>query len=192
MLPLLPLPASHPLVLMFQVKTLNSLNSPTDNELALCDRLLSEDFFPRSMWIMALRGNVLYYLHGTPSPFEAMFLVDRPVIASADFTSAEAQFRKILAIDPYRVDDIDILSNILYVTENGTALSKLAHDYLAIDKDRPEICCIIGAVCNVRCLSAAQSVARCFMVQGITTHYGLSTRKRSSTLNALPSSIGPI
>lgn len=64
MLPLLPLPASHPLVLMFQVKTLNSLNSPTDNELALCDRLLSEDFFPRSMWIMALRGNVLYYLHG--------------------------------------------------------------------------------------------------------------------------------
>ena len=50
---------------MFQVKTLNSLNSPTDNELALCDRLLGEDFFPRSMWIMALRGNVLYYLHGS-------------------------------------------------------------------------------------------------------------------------------
>ena len=65
LLPLLPLPASHPLLLMFQVKTLNSLNSPTDNELALCDRLLGEDFFPRSMWIMALRGNVLYYLHGT-------------------------------------------------------------------------------------------------------------------------------
>ena len=30
---------------MFQVKTPNSLNSPTDNELALCDRLLSDDFF---------------------------------------------------------------------------------------------------------------------------------------------------
>ena len=30
------------------------------------------------------------------------------------------------------------------MTENNTALSKLAHDYLAIDKDRPEICCIIG------------------------------------------------
>ncbi|KAI0704990.1 TPR-like protein [Cerioporus squamosus] len=130
LLPLLPLPASHPLVLMFQVKTLNSLNSPSDNELALCDRLLSEDFFPRSMWIMALRGNVLYYLH--------------------DFTAAESQFRKILAIDPYRVDDIDILSNILYVTENNTALSKLAHDYLAIDKDRPEICCIIGNYYSLR------------------------------------------
>ncbi|KAI0663596.1 TPR-like protein [Cubamyces menziesii] len=130
LLPLLPLPSNHPLVLMFQVKTLNSLNSPTDNELGLCDRLLSEDCFPRSMWIMALRGNVLYYLH--------------------DFTAAEAQFRKILAIDPYRVDDIDILSNILYVSENNNALSKLAHDYLAIDKDRPEICCIIGNYYSLR------------------------------------------
>ena len=45
--------------------------------------------------------------------------------SAADFTAAESQFRKILAIDPYRVDDIDILSNILYVTENNTALSKL-------------------------------------------------------------------
>ncbi|KAI0645601.1 TPR-like protein [Trametes meyenii] len=130
LLPLLPLPSNHPLVLMFQVKTLNSLNSPSDNELGLCDRLLSDECFPRSMWIMALRGNVLYYLH--------------------DFTSAEAQFRKILAIDPYRVDDIDILSNILYVSENNNALSKLAHDYLAIDKDRPEICCIIGNYYSLR------------------------------------------
>ncbi|KAI0630266.1 TPR-like protein [Trametes polyzona] len=129
-LPLLPLPSNHPLVMMFQVKTLNTLNSPSDNELGLCDRLLSEDYFPRSMWIMALRGNVLYYLH--------------------DFTSAEAQFRKILAIDPFRVDDIDILSNILYVSENSNALSKLAHDYLAIDKDRPEICCIIGNYYSLR------------------------------------------
>ena len=30
------------------------------------------------------------------------------------------------------------------MSENNNALSKLAHDYLAIDKDRPEICCIIG------------------------------------------------
>ena len=68
--------------------------------------------------------------------------------SAADFTAAESQFRKILAIDPYRVDDIDILSNILYVTENNTALSRRAHDYLAIDKDRPEICCIIGRICR--------------------------------------------
>ena len=77
--------------------------------------------------------------------------------SSPDFTAAEAEFRKILAIDPYRVDDIDILSNILYVTENNTALSKLAHDYLAIEKDRPEICCIIGESLSGLLVSVANS-----------------------------------
>ena len=55
------------------------------------------------------------------------------------------QFKKILAIDPYRIDDIDVYSNILYVTENRLDLSKLAHDFLLLDKDRPEVCCLIGA-----------------------------------------------
>jgi len=61
-----------------------------------------------------------------------------------DFGQAEIQFQKILAIDPYRVDDIDVYSNILYVTENRLKLSKLAHDFLALDKDRPEVCCLVG------------------------------------------------
>ena len=61
-----------------------------------------------------------------------------------DFGSAEVQFKKILAIDPFRIDDIDVYSNILYVTENRLDLSKLAHDFLALDKDRPEVCCLVG------------------------------------------------
>lgn len=61
-----------------------------------------------------------------------------------DFGQAEAQFKKIWAIDPFRIDDIDIYSNILYVAENKVALSKLAHEFLALDKDRPEICCLVG------------------------------------------------
>ncbi|EMD37381.1 hypothetical protein CERSUDRAFT_114054 [Gelatoporia subvermispora B] len=130
LLPLLPLPPTHPLVQLFQIKTLNSLNSPTDNELGLCDRLLAEDSFPRSLWIMSLRACVLYYLH--------------------DFGQAEVQFKKILAIDPYRIDDIDIYSNILYVTENSLLLSKLAHDFLALDKDRPEVCCLVGNYYSLR------------------------------------------
>lgn len=64
MLPLLPLPPTHPLVQMFQVKTLNIFHSPSDNELGLCDRLLGEDLFPRSLWIMSLRAGVLYHMHG--------------------------------------------------------------------------------------------------------------------------------
>ncbi|KAH9948551.1 TPR-like protein [Amylocystis lapponica] len=130
LLPLLPLPPTHPLVQMFQIKTLNGLNSPSENELGLCDRLLSEDLFPKSLWVMSLRACVLYHLH--------------------DFGQAETQFKKILGFDPYRVDDIDVYSNILYVTENHLALSKLAHDFLALDKDRPEVCCLAGNYYSLR------------------------------------------
>ena len=49
---------------MFQVKTLNELHNPSDNELALCERLLGDDFFPQSLWIMSLRACVLYHSHG--------------------------------------------------------------------------------------------------------------------------------
>lgn len=61
-----------------------------------------------------------------------------------DFHRAELQFDAILKLDPMRVDDIDILSNILYVAENKIKLSKLAHYFLGVDKDRPEVCCMVG------------------------------------------------
>jgi len=63
----------------------------------------------------------------------------------SEFGQAEAQFERILALDPYRIDDIDVFSNILYVTDNRVKLSKIAHEFLALDKDRPEICCLVGA-----------------------------------------------
>ncbi|TDL17279.1 TPR-like protein [Rickenella mellea] len=124
LLTLISLPPTHPLVHCFQIKTLNDLQQPQENELALCDNLLGPDMFPHSTWIMSLRACVLYHLH--------------------DFSKAEAQFDQIVALDPYRMDDIDIFSDILYVAENRTKLSKLAHHFLAIDKDRPEVCCLVG------------------------------------------------
>ncbi|KAI0047771.1 TPR-like protein [Auriscalpium vulgare] len=124
LLPLMPLPVTHPLVQLFQIQTLNSLHQPSENELGFCDRLLSSEFYPQSLWIMSLRACVLYHLH--------------------DFRQAAIQFEKILTLDPYRIDDIDVYSNILYVTENRLELSKLAHKFLALDKDRPEVCCLVG------------------------------------------------
>ncbi|KAH8996562.1 TPR-like protein [Lactarius hatsudake] len=124
LLPLLPIPSVHPLVHLFQIRTLNTLHQPSENELGLCDRLLSPENFSGSLWIMSLRANVLYHLH--------------------DFSAAEEQFEKILKVDPCRIDDIDVYSNILYVTENRLTLSRLAHDFLALDKDRPEVCCLVG------------------------------------------------
>lgn len=66
-------------------------------------------------------------------------------LLSEDFGQAEVQFERILALDPHRIDDIDVFSNILYVTENRLKLSRLAHEFLALDKDRPEVCCLVGA-----------------------------------------------
>ncbi|KAF8973218.1 hypothetical protein BDZ97DRAFT_1936102 [Flammula alnicola] len=124
LLQLIPLPSDHPLVQLFQIKTLNELHNPSEHELQLCDRLLGPDFFPNSLWIMGLRACVLYHSH--------------------DYRQAELQFEKILSLDPNHIDDIDIYSNILYVQDSRLTLSKLAHEFLALDKDRPEVCCLIG------------------------------------------------
>ncbi|KAL0956553.1 hypothetical protein HGRIS_002690 [Hohenbuehelia grisea] len=123
-LPLMPLLPTHPLVQFFQVKTMNELHSPSENELGLCDRLLSEQYFPNSLWIMSLRACVLYLCH--------------------DFRQAIIQFEQILEQNPYRVDQVDTFSNILYVTNDHVRLSRLAEDFLALDKDKPEVCCLVG------------------------------------------------
>jgi anaphase-promoting complex subunit 8 len=93
---------------------------------------------------MSLRANVLYHLHGKQS---VRFFFDATNQSPfLDFPAAEQQFDKILKIDPCRIDDIDVYSNILYVTENRLTLSRLAHDFLALDKDRPEVCCLVGTI----------------------------------------------
>jgi anaphase-promoting complex subunit 8 len=75
-------------------------------------------------------------------------ILDRPIylrlLLSKDFGQAEVQFERILALDPYRIDDVDVFSDILYVTNNRLKLSRLAHEFLALDKDRPEVCCLVG------------------------------------------------
>lgn len=68
-----------------------------------------------------------------------------------EYGSAETQFKKIRELDPFRIDDIDILSNVLYVSENRLELSKLAHEVLALERDRPEICCLVGMYFYVSC-----------------------------------------
>lgn len=53
-------------------------------------------------------------------------------------------FQKILQIDPYRLDNLDTYSNLLYVLENKTELAYLAHKVVEIDNYRVETCCVIG------------------------------------------------
>ncbi|KAL1512944.1 hypothetical protein ABEB36_002443 [Hypothenemus hampei] len=59
-------------------------------------------------------------------------------------------FKKILEFDPYRLDNLDIYSNLLYVLENKTELADLAHKVVNIDKYRVETCCVIGNYYSLR------------------------------------------
>nr|XP_024928548.2 anaphase-promoting complex subunit 8-like [Ziziphus jujuba var. spinosa] len=61
-----------------------------------------------------------------------------------EFEQVESIFEELLRNDPYRVEDMDMYSNVLYAKECFSALSYLAHRVFMTDKYRPESCCIIG------------------------------------------------
>ena len=61
-----------------------------------------------------------------------------------DFDRAQSHFLELCKNDPFRLEQMDIFSNILYVKESKAELSHLAHTASAVDKYRPEVCCIIG------------------------------------------------
>jgi len=57
---------------------------------------------------------------------------------------AHEGFIASVTADPYRLEQLDTYSDLLYVKDCKAELSKLAHDVVRIDKYRPETCCIIG------------------------------------------------
>lgn len=62
-----------------------------------------------------------------------------------DFDSAEASFDTVQRLDPYRLDDVDTYSNMLYVIPKLSKLAQLAKEYSNIDRNRAETCALIGA-----------------------------------------------
>jgi anaphase-promoting complex subunit 8 len=61
-----------------------------------------------------------------------------------EFHLAQHCFAQLVQRDPYRLDELDIYSNILYVQDSAMLLSQLAHTAMRVDKYRPETCCIVG------------------------------------------------
>mmetsp|Transcript_1665 Transcript_1665/g.1667 ORF Transcript_1665/g.1667 Transcript_1665/m.1667 type:complete len:374 (+) Transcript_1665:388-1509(+) len=61
-----------------------------------------------------------------------------------DYHNAQEIFERNHLDDPYRLENLDVYSNILYVKEKRAELSHLAHTCVKVDKFRPETCCIIG------------------------------------------------
>lgn len=60
------------------------------------------------------------------------------------FACAKALLEDLHNHMPYRLDCMDVYSNILYVQENSVALSQLAHTTVQVDRYRAETCCIVG------------------------------------------------
>ena len=53
-------------------------------------------------------------------------------------------FKKLRKMDPFNLDNMDTLSNLLYVKEMRVELAYLAQEVSEIDKYRIETCCVIG------------------------------------------------
>ncbi|ESO98293.1 hypothetical protein LOTGIDRAFT_114719, partial [Lottia gigantea] len=63
---------------------------------------------------------------------------------------AVAAFTELQVLDPYRLENMDIYSNLLYVKEMEAELAHLAHRSCDIDKYRVETCCVIGNYYSLR------------------------------------------
>jgi len=67
-----------------------------------------------------------------------------------DVDVAVQWFSRLQKIDPYRLDNLDTYSNLLYIKEMRAELAHLAHHCCDIDKYRVETCCIIGNYYSLR------------------------------------------
>ncbi|BFZ60881.1 Anaphase-promoting complex subunit 8 [Saitoella coloradoensis] len=72
------------------------------------------------------------------------------VYNAREYDEAAGIFEVIMTEDPYRLDQADVYSNILYVMENRAKLAHLAQAATNTDQFRPETCCIIGNYYSLR------------------------------------------
>uniref|UniRef100_A0A182PJI1 Cyclosome subunit 8 n=1 Tax=Anopheles epiroticus TaxID=199890 RepID=A0A182PJI1_9DIPT len=59
-------------------------------------------------------------------------------------------FQHLQSIDPYRLDNLDSYSNLLFVKDMKTEMSHLAHKVVEINKYSPETCCVVGNYYSIR------------------------------------------
>ncbi|KAJ2721228.1 anaphase-promoting complex component apc8 [Coemansia sp. Benny D115] len=89
-----------------------------------------EQLFPQSHFVMGLRAVRHYNMR--------------------EFEEARRLFAALQQRDPFRLELADVHSNILYVMEDRARLGELAHRCGAVDRFRPETCCVIGNYYSLR------------------------------------------
>ncbi|WWC86040.1 uncharacterized protein L201_000911 [Kwoniella dendrophila CBS 6074] len=106
----------------FAISCMLDLHTATELVMSMIKELL--DVFPGSVHLKAQRAMVYYHMR--------------------DFETAEKEFDAVQQADPFRMEEVDIYSNMLYVMNKQAKLGKLAHEYAEIDRNRAEVCCLIG------------------------------------------------
>lgn len=118
-------------------------------EAALSDDLV----FKRFWWAQAL-----LHIRRDEEAMEALLALERDYPSSVYVKSqlAVAQhnlrnvdpaldlFEFVRKADPFRLESMDIFSNILYIKEDRATLRHLAHHTFILDKYNPISCCVIG------------------------------------------------
>lgn len=102
-------------------------------------------------------GNQEFFLPGSRSaelldelktkfPSFAFVDIQRALVCihNLEYDEADAIFSDVLERDPFRLDDLDHYSNMLYVTEQPGKLSHLAYQVAKTDKFRAEACFVIA------------------------------------------------
>ncbi|CCA74733.1 related to CDC23-Subunit of anaphase-promoting complex (cyclosome) [Serendipita indica DSM 11827] len=113
--PLLPV---HPTQAMLNLYYASQIHAMEDEELDECDRLLT--IFPGCPMIIGWKAHCLYMMK--------------------ELEASEKLFDELLVKDPFRIEDIDIYSAILFVLGKKAKLSKLARRFSGMSRDRPEVC----------------------------------------------------
>lgn len=103
---------------------LQSEHQAHSEALQLYERWMDPSLFGGSPYLLTQYGVVQYHLR--------------------QFAAAKSMLEDLHNHMPYRLDSMDVYSNILYVQEDSVGLSQLAHTAVQVDKYRAETCCIIG------------------------------------------------
>ena len=84
---------------------------------------------------------------------ESTYIMAQVAIAYHNMRQVEeavTYFKQLSEVDPFRLDNLDTYSNLLYVKEQRVELAHLAHKTNMIDKYRTETCCVIGNYYSLR------------------------------------------
>ncbi|SCU99436.1 LAFA_0G24058g1_1 [Lachancea sp. 'fantastica'] len=106
----------------FKLSVFQEFNGNIDDFIQELDYLLS--IFPRFAFLKTQHALINYHY--------------------MDYVSAGLIFDQIIKLDPYRLDDMDTYSNILYVMQKTSKLAYLAQFASGVDRFRAETCCIIA------------------------------------------------